>query len=192
MKIFYYPHVSRGTKGLFGTVGDEQDQDADTRIENVRLANSEVNGGMTSGGLIGFLKKGRVENCIVDVSVTGHGYGDAGGLVSYNIEGEVINCVSKGSVSSIGGSASDIGGLIGKNERGKIINCASRSRIISKTQFSVVGGLVGRNGSEGAILNCVSTGDIEAFKNCTAKNLVGRNEGILENSVGKGKIEFSN
>jgi hypothetical protein len=191
MKI---PHGIKqaGLTGLFGTVGVVDDEyNADIRIANVRVSDSEVHGLSISAGLIGFLEKGRVENCIVDVSVIGHsGYGNVGGLIAYNGKGEVINCVAKGSVSSIGGSISNVGGLIGENKSGRIINCVARNRISVQTLYSAVGGLVGRNDSEGFIRNSISTGDIEAFKTCKVQTVVGENDGTLEDSVGKGEIKF--
>ncbi len=74
--------------GLFGYVGGYDNQSALGIVRNVSLKQSSITGGDYTGGLVGYLLYGKVENCFTDASVSGSQY--VGGLVGAMI-GETYN-----------------------------------------------------------------------------------------------------
>ena len=73
--------------GLFGIVGNEGVSDA--KIEKLTLSNCSFNGGGCVGGIVGELKNGTIENCVLS-SCTVKG-GDAFNLYVGGIAGQVKN-----------------------------------------------------------------------------------------------------
>ena len=74
--------------GLFGYVGGYDNQSALGIVRNVSLKQSSITGGDYTGGLVGYLLYGKVDNCFTDASVSGNQY--VGGLVGAMI-GETYN-----------------------------------------------------------------------------------------------------
>jgi hypothetical protein len=167
---FSYTSTDRNYVALFAYVNDPN-----AEIENLRLADPNINARQWAASLVGYLEDGIVTGCCVDggnisggstgglVGVSGSTISDCslsanvdggmfvGGLVGMNDYGTITNCHSKGTVSGI----SQIGGGLVAANSGTIINCYSGNTI---SGLLVIGGLVGVNG--GTITNCFSKGGV--------------------------------
>ena len=108
--------------GLFGLVGDEYR----STIKNLRMTFSSIKGKQYTGAIVGYLNNGRVENCVIDTSVSVEGGNYTGGILGagngYNngvVYFAVIeNSLFKGSVSSPGPNK---GAICGSNTEFKSI-----------------------------------------------------------------------
>ncbi len=124
-------------------------------IENLGVVNARVVGNYDVGGLVGQNMRGTVRDCYV----TGTVFGERGGMV----------------IGLTGGVR--VGGLVGGNY-GIVISSHFSGDVIGG---SYVGGLVGLNTYGGTILDCYSTGTIEAIS--LVGGLVGEiRSGSIENS----------
>ena len=137
--------TSAAAAGLFGTVG------IGSYIQNVGLSGGSVQGGVNSGGLIGW-NYGTVSNSFNTGTVASTS-GGQGGLIGKNQNGTVINSYATGAVSG----AVNIGGLIGENMAGEIINDYAAGSVTSAA--AGVGGLVGYS-TTGNITNSYATGAV--------------------------------
>ncbi|MHC4110313.1 MAG: GLUG motif-containing protein [Planctomycetota bacterium] len=164
--------------GLFGFVDGGE-------IRNLGLIdpNVDVGTGEYVGALVGWLYRGNITDCYVEVgSVKGNSsigglVGIVGSLWGYGGNtGAMTNCYSTCTVSGYYG----IGGLLGVN-RGIITNCYS-SRDVSGHQW--VGGLTGEN--FGTISSCYSNCDVEGEDQIGG--LVGGNGGTIANSYASGDV----
>jgi len=125
-------------------------------IENLGVVNARVVGKYDVGGLVGLNMQGTVRDCYV----TGTVFGERGGWV----------------IGLTGGVR--VGGLVGYNSAGTVNNSHFSGDVIGGSQ---VGGLVGVNDYGGTILDCYSTGSIEALS--LVGGLVGYiSSGSIENS----------
>jgi hypothetical protein len=115
--------------GLFGFVGGQSSivpYDAIGEVKNVSLKQSRITGGDYTGGLVGYLKYGKVNNCFIDASVGGTQY--VGGLVG-GMEGiysdkraHVINSLYMG--SAVGGDQ-DVRAVVGYCKKSSYCNIKS-------------------------------------------------------------------
>ena len=115
--------------GLFGFVGGQSSivpYDAIGEVKNVSLKQSRITGGDYTGGLVGYLKYGKVNNCFIDASVGGAQY--VGGLVG-GMEGiysdkraHVINSLYMG--SAVGGDQ-DVRAVVGYCKKSSYCNIKS-------------------------------------------------------------------
>ncbi len=141
--------------GFFGYFGNL------ARIKNIGLANVQITGSNSVGGLCGENSLGMVNNCFTNGNVTGDAM--VGGLIGMNWgdwESEkyiIRKCYSLANVSSISSYGYYIGGLLGGNWDSKISDCYSRGSV-SGAQF--VGGLIGFN-EWSTVKNCYSTGLVD-------------------------------
>jgi len=154
-------------------VGEFEGNDAG-EIRDLGLVDVNVDAGQgySTGGLIGFLAKGQVENCYVrSGTVRNHGH-FVGGLVGACF-GEIS--ASYADVRVLG--VFEVGGIVGlQRESGTVINSYARGRV-SGTKY--VGGLVGDMWEGTRIENCYSTGRVTGQVDFAG--LVGINDGEIVN-----------
>jgi len=145
-------------------------------------ANSNVEGFMTVGGLIGD-NSGTIEYCRANSYVKG--IISSGGLVGCNT-GSIKNCTASSSVSganAVGGLAGYTAGNRYKNHYSTIENCTSEGLIIGENG---VGGLVGDNGVNVILKDCTSSCYVCGTEN--VGGLVGSDDGEIENCTASGNV----
>ena len=119
-------------------------------IKNLGVSGN-ISGGET-GGIVGRLNFGTVENCYSNCTVTGGGStAGRGGIAGYcGNDGTVINCYNTGNVS---GNTSYIGGIVGQNN-GTVINCYNAGSVSGSA--TSIGSVVGTNST---VTNCYYLSD---------------------------------
>jgi len=130
--------------GLFGYVGGYDNQSALGIVRNVSLKQSSITGGNYTGGLVGYLLYGKVENCFTDASVSGNQY--VGGLVgamigeTYNnrINAYVTNSLYMGSQVS-GSGNQNVGAVVGGklNNRCTITSYYTNKSVSTTSQLDI-------------------------------------------------------
>ena len=119
--------------GLFGYSGAHKNP---ATIENVTLSGITVIGGEDTGGLVGTVWLGTIENTGVTATVDGHS--GTGGVIGFNDGGAVRNVSSSGSVNG----STYVGGLVGVSGDGeKVISNSSSTSDVTGRKY--VGGLAG-------------------------------------------------
>lgn len=134
-------YVNSGdTVGLFG------EGSSASIIKNVLLDHSYIRGTRYVGGIVGYMLKGRVDNCVNYARVIGTStnsdYASTGGIIGYSADDAkdrivAVNCVNYGSVQ---GSGNHTGGIVGYLYSGEVRNSANYGRV---SGVSCVGGIVG-------------------------------------------------
>jgi uncharacterized repeat protein (TIGR02543 family) len=160
--------------GLFGSISRQG------IIRNLTLEDCSISGDSNVGSIVGYLDRGRVENCVVSGIVSGTyrtgglvghnnigivrrcsvkssvmGRGLAGGLVGQNVLGTVEESDAYGLVSGV----SYVGGGVGKNDSGHIVNSSAYGNV--EGRGSSVGGLIGFCDGDSIILNSSAYGNVE-------------------------------
>ncbi|MCL2012789.1 MAG: hypothetical protein FWG75_08400, partial [Cystobacterineae bacterium] len=164
-------------QGLFGCTGSSAE------IENLRLAEVQLNGNNRIGALVG-LNRGTVQSSHAMGQVVGSG-NNVGGLVGYNSNGTVQNSYATGSVR--GGN--NVGGLAGANI-GEIHNSHATGSVSGDGDY--IGGLVGINSyisnqpTLGRVHSSYATGNVVG--NARVGGLVGANIGEIHNSHATGSV----
>ena len=130
--------------GLFGMTGSS------CTIQNLGVANVNITGKNSSGGLVGKNQR-TISNCYSTGSVSGAS--SVGGLVGFSFYATVSNSYNTGSVSG----ANSVGGLVGNQNRGTISNSYSTGSVTGTGSF--YGGFVGYS-DHGTVSNCYSTGSV--------------------------------
>ena len=160
--------------GLFGGVGGRG------VVKNIGLEAMDVEGGSTTGGLVGYNNEGTIENSYAMGKVTGEN--NVGGLVGYNYKGTIENSY----VASAMTGENFVGGLMGHNDRGTIKNSYATGDV---TGIEKVGGLAGSTVgiNKARIENSYATGDVTGIEK--VGGLVGSNlSGAIENSYATGDV----
>ena len=85
---------------------------------------STVNGVSYVGGIAGYNRARKIENCYNTGAISASNYG-AGGIVGYNCLATVNNCFSSGAVTA----PDRAGGVCGYNDRSTISNCYYNSKL---------------------------------------------------------------
>ncbi len=162
LRGLYIKRPSENTQGLFGyTVG--------ARIENLSLADGNVEGNDSVGGIVGYAQ----DTVIRNVSYAGRVNGNqiVGGIVGCAWGGSIQNAWNAGAVSGTGHSA---GGIVGyAREAAKIQNVCNTGAITGNER---VGGIVGAI-ADSTLQNAWSTGSV------TGSQQVGGIVGAMENST---------
>ena len=179
---------SEGDGGHMASIACYSSKNATIVIENV-CNNANISGGVTSGGLYGYVRDGSdltVKNCVNNGSV--NGTGQTAGMVGYS-QGKVAvieNCVNNGTITTTSYGAGIIG-RFGKNAAAdtesysiNITNCINNASVTSGKDQT--GGILGyTTGGSVVITNCHNTGNID-LSSSTAKISIG---GILGSSNSK-------
>ena len=145
----YINNDSRLYNGLFGYI------DGDARIRNLKITDSQINvKSEITGAIVGYAKKGRIENCSVDSSVvitsTAAQSGDGeviiatGGLVGRLLSSvEIRGCVCGASVNG----TEKVGGLVGEVVSARVVACLYTGSHVnggsSSTQAALFGNING-------------------------------------------------
>lgn len=138
-------------------------------IKNLKLSQCSVVGtGIATGGLVGNLKGGTINNCLVEGSVTGHA--NTGSVVGKLEDGTLSESTSTANVSSDG---DNIGGVVGYNG-GTVIDCNYNGSITPQNAQSLCGGIAGLN--YGTIKNSYYSGNISGEARWAA-GIAGCNDG---------------
>jgi len=162
-----------------------------------------------SGGLVGFMARGRDNSNIVvhsqamgDVSANGDAIVEAGGLVGGVKAGDIINSYAVGNVSATGHSPV-AGGLVGSQYSGTIINCKAYGNVSARVtgedvnSAALSGGLVGFMVSldditGSAIIYSSASGNVSVYGDFAvgmAGGLVGAADtGNISNSYATGNV----
>lgn len=150
--------------GLFGYVGNEDV--SDTKIEKLTLSNCSFNGGEYVGGIVGELKNGTIENCVLSSCTVKSGNAQipyAGGIAGYVDNGTISTCTFNNGLvdctTAYDGEPSNgvhAGGIVGYIDSANSVTVSSC--IVSFTEVKSVhsgvkegpydiyaGGLVGRS-----------------------------------------------
>lgn len=170
---FSYKASQQDYVGLFGIVGEPQGDDAG-EIRDLGLVDVNVDGGegISTGGLMGFLARGRVVNCYVrSGTVRNHSY-FVGGLAGA-CWGQILSSYADVRVSGV----YQVGGLVGLlGETAAMTNVYARGRV-SGTKY--VGGLVGDMRQGALAENGYATGRVAG--ELEYAGLVGINDGEIIN-----------
>ena len=159
---------AEGDGGHMASIACYSSKNATIVIENV-CNNANISGGVTSGGLYGYVRDGSdltVKNCVNNGSVDGTG--QTAGMVGYS-QGKaavIENCVNNGTITTTSYGAGIIG-RFGKNAAADtenytitIKNCINNASVTScKDQ---AGGIIAyTTGGTVIITNCHNTGNID-------------------------------
>ena len=168
------PIWRRPNVGLFGATG------TGAFIRNVGLVGGSVNGGASTGGLVGNNGSGvAISGSFNTGSVSGAA--GTGGLVGSNTTGTVSDSYSTGSVSGAAGT----GGLLGSSTSGPISNSYATGSV---TGAAGTGGLIGSTTS-GAISDTYATGNVNGGAGAGVGGLIGSNtSGTVTNSYAAGAV----
>ncbi|MBO7123970.1 MAG: leucine-rich repeat domain-containing protein, partial [Treponema sp.] len=130
------------------------------------IKNITVEGTAQKAGLVGHMYGGSIEDCVVDVTVSGNSGDELGGFVS-KISGPatIKNCVFKGSLATPydnnGGEAGGIVGSVATNSEVIIENCLNKGAICTTNEkVAFGGGIVGYCDYPIIIRNCKNTGNV--------------------------------
>ncbi|MCQ9379741.1 filamentous hemagglutinin N-terminal domain-containing protein [Methyloversatilis sp. XJ19-49] len=165
--------TDRAKVGLFGYV-------VGGTIQNVGLANANVQGGTSIGALAGIIESAAiVRNSYATGAVTGASL-HVGGLIGNNGVGSYNTAIrnSYAAVTVIGGEGS--GGLVGTSN-GSIQNSYASGTVTGSLR---TGGLVGRN--RGPITDSYATGRV--IGTTETGGLVGRNDNAVNRSYATGAV----
>ena len=106
-----YINTTDDYQGLFGAV------EKDCTIKNLGVRGT-VAGGFYTGGIVGYIEYGTIENCKNDCAVSGKTA--VGGVAGGTCYAKVLNCFNGGAVT---GSDIQIGGVVGENAYSTMQNC---------------------------------------------------------------------
>ena len=136
-------------------------------IENVKVENSYIKGGMSTGGVVAYNELGTVQNCWNEGTVVGIG-AMVGGVVGCNREDSAVsNCCNTGTVT---GSGDSVGGVAGGSS-GTITDCYNTGAVTGSDNS--VGGVAGNN--SGNITSCYNTGAVTGSNNSVG-GVAGKNQ----------------
>lgn len=151
-----------------------------SRVENVHVTNSTIEGKSYVGGLTGRLISTNVKNCSINADVSAvSAY--AGGLAAYGYSNGIIaNCYTSGSLTANGNRT---GGLIGYLDTYTVKNCFSNSYVSSSTT-TLAGGMFGFTNNARVENNLSSSVGMKAylFDSQTANNGYSKYKNNYENA----------
>lgn len=147
--------------GLVGWAENSPDDSTSTLISNSFASGAVTNQGDKAGGLIGYIDKGTVSNCVATGNVSGNV--NVGGLIGYAESSEVMGSSASGNISG----NSFVGGLIGalaSNAHASVGNSSATGDVTGVNEFPVnIGGFIGFvDGNNASVSNVSSMGSIDA------------------------------
>ena len=150
-------YVNDSTKfnGIFGNTNS---------ILNLTVKNSYIKGANGTGGIVGVLRSGTMENCKnvnTQVILIEGEYYTCGGVAG-QVTGNIKNCSNTGTVIGLGVSTEDrtqCGGIVGYITKGGTIeNCKNTGRVFGKGTRT--GGIVGAAYTSSIVTNCYNVGTV--------------------------------
>lgn len=159
-------------QGLFGLVQGENSTNQAV-IQNLGIINSNIQGRMQSGSIVGSATIASITNCYNTGKVNSNS-SQIGGIVGYAINSTITNCYNIGAVSG----ATNVGGILGSGNKSILKYCYNTGVVSGTTKYELtfVGGLVGFIRNYSVITNCYNTGVVSG-----PSSLVG---GILGDDFG--------
>ena len=169
--------------GVLAGYADAPDGKTGVVAKNISVKNAKMDDAYKrTGGLIGYMVNGTVEDVDVECAIKG-GESMAGGIIGRTEDGILRNCSFSGSVSV---GSYQIGGLVGYAVNVAISDshaAASLKGLGNNTYFRG-GGLVGHIEGSASIEKCYATGDVVAeTKGHMAGGLIGSIGGSESNTV---------
>ena len=171
-------------------------------VQNLTLKDSYIKGGIGTGGIVGGLGIGKIENCHnknTKIILREGNYYIAGGIVGQLSQGTegVFNCTNTGEVIGYGSIVvsntenSSLGGIVGLAAVGtKVQGCSNTGDITAKKESGgYVGGIVGASNPSNSIENCYNKGTITG--NECVGGISGSQAGnnIIKNCYNKGIVK---
>ena len=162
-------------------------------IQNLKIKSSYIKGSSCTGGIVGVLRSGKIENCYnIDTTIvarTGSTY-CAGGIVGQAL-GSINKCTNKGNIIILGGYSgwSYSGGITGlvasvAGTDSIIENCQNYGNIINENKYKSIGGIVG-SCNTGSATGYIIIENCQNYANISGGEIVG---GIVGNSRNYSKI----
>jgi hypothetical protein len=156
----------------------------------------------TCGVLVGSQFEGTITNCYCNgiVNVSTSSSIASGGLIGNQIAGHLTNSKSAVNIifSSSSASSAFIGGLIGFQLEANAANCCSTGNITlqsiaSSNSCNYAGGLIGKKCSNGAVVDCYSSGNVtsSALAYSLAGGLIAEQGGKVINCYSTGNVSSS-
>ena len=150
-----YVNDSTNYNGIFGNTNS---------ILNLTVKNSYIKGASHTGGIVGALRSGTMENCHnvnTQVILIEGEYNTCGGVVG-QVTGNIKNCSNTGTVTGLGVNANgrtQCGGIAGTIAlRGTIENCKNIGKIFGNGFRT--GGIVGIVDTSSTVTNCHNAGTV--------------------------------
>ncbi len=148
-----YVNREENINGIFG---------CSNTIQNLTVQEGYVKGKINTGGIIGSLRSGTVENCHnKDTQVINMDNSTAiGGIVGHS-KGVVRKCTNTGMIKSerYEDTYSEAGGIVGLlSNQGKVYECINEGTVIG--EGSVVGGIVGGGMGNNTVSKCINRGKV--------------------------------
>lgn len=185
----YINKPSTNFQGLFGYAKGGVVGQSITYIKNIVIKDVNINGGLTTGGIVGngsiktMIEKCGVSGGTITTNTVGNYYTHGGGIVA---RGYVIKeCFNTATIKSAGKYQEDLGGIAGQAD--EISNCYNVGAVYSDNLS--IGGIAGEITNN--INNCYNTGDLHG--RILVGGVVGSFEGgnILKNCYNSGSINAS-
>jgi uncharacterized repeat protein (TIGR02543 family) len=175
-------YVERGERyvGLFGYVKEGT-------VKNLTVENGDVEGYAATGGIVGALYKGQIENCVFSGSVAGEEA--TGGIVGDLGDSKVEDCKNTGSITGKAVTGGIVGGAGSDSENDYLRNCINTGTVIGSDAYTggIVGLLVGMTADY-----CVNTGTVQGGADLNTGGVAGTiSEGIIQNCVNGGPVSGS-
>ena len=111
-------------------------------VKNLSVYGSVTGDDLMTGGIVGWLYNGTLENCANYVNVTSSASSETGAMVGTCQGGTITNCVNYGSVSGI----DSVGGIAGKAS-GTLTNCLNYGSVKGCTNLGGIYGSVHSSGT---------------------------------------------
>ncbi len=126
-----------------------------TSFINCYVTNGTIIGSKgETGGIIGDLQGGNIQNCYSTANIVGGG--ETGGIIGIAEYLDIINSYSTGNITNDGDYA---GGLAGEVDQCTVDNCYATGNVNSTETDYLIGGLIGEVWY-GTILNSYATGNV--------------------------------
>lgn len=158
-----YVSSNDADQGFFGTVDSAE-------IRNLTLENGFVAGKGNTGGIVGHMLSGVVENCRNSLTVSSAGTMN-GGIAGLAEDSMITHCMNDGNL--VQGEYQN-GGIAGHAEHSEISFCVNRGNL---TVLDHAGGIAAYNVS-GTVKNCINYGDVT-----TSNRWYTYTAGIVANNV---------
>ncbi len=170
--------------GLFGNISSGI-------IENTGVVASDVNGGIRTGGIVGYSAAGTlVTSCFYEGTVDSDRGGALGGIVGYS-DGGISYCYNNGVIGSPTSNITYLGGIAGV-AADYIQNCSNTGGVSGSRSYT--GGIVGYFSTNKMISLCFNSGSIGTAAGSTTfiGGIAGyARNGIINNCANQGAVTGS-
>ena len=130
----------------------------------VQVTGKNINNDSTIGGIVGYIKDGRIEGCSNNQDVIAEG-NCVGGTAGISVSSDIVNCNNIAQITANNGYV--VGGILGiyDGTQKVIEDCFNSGKIVINGRDmtygnSLSGGICGQVVQAGLFNNCINTGDI--------------------------------